>query len=260
MNSPKPGASPGLGVRLRKIRTERRMSLRELGQRAGCSASLISQVERGQSAPSAGVLYALANELQISLDYLFGVSDAEGAPAPVPTPIPEAPSISWGEYTPATQIAHSPAPASHAPVPPPPGHAAEGSLLTEAPQGAPITGPALAPAVPTILQRGSTRRTIDLASGVRWERLTPQADGRVDFLEVVYAPFGRSTESRTLIRHEGREYLLVLEGRLHADIGFETYVLEPGDSLAFDPSAPHQYRNMTDQPVRVVSVVIHRAD
>ncbi|MFE4667212.1 cupin domain-containing protein [Streptomyces sp. NPDC056734] len=109
----------------------------------------------------------------------------------------------------------------------------------------------------TIVQRHSGRRTIDLASGVRWERLTPHQDAQVDFLEVVYAPYGRSTDSRSPIRHEGREYQLVLTGTLHADIGFETYVLEAGDSLAFDAAAPHQYRNMTEEEVRVISVVVH---
>src|SRR5262249_28184429 len=37
-----------------------------------------------------------------------------------------------------------------------------------------------------IVQRAGARRTIDLASGVRWERLTPGPDERVDFLEVIY--------------------------------------------------------------------------
>ncbi|MGW4202770.1 cupin domain-containing protein, partial [Streptomyces sp. NPDC004726] len=123
--------------------------------------------------------------------------------------------------------------------------------------GAPPSGPGLAPVTDTIVQRGNLRRTIDLASGVRWERLTPQQDARVDFLEVVYAPYGRSTDTRCPIRHVGREYQLVLQGTLHADVGFETYVLEAGDSLAFDPVTPHQYRNMTGEEVRVISVVVH---
>ena len=37
-----------------------------------------------------------------------------------------------------------------------------------------------------VVQRAGRSRTIDLASGVRWERLTPGADDRVDFLEVIY--------------------------------------------------------------------------
>src|SRR5215469_3618312 len=61
----------GLGPRLRLVRESRAVSVRELARRIGCSASLISQVERGLSMPSVGVLYSLASELGCSLDYLL---------------------------------------------------------------------------------------------------------------------------------------------------------------------------------------------
>src|SRR6267142_2792418 len=47
-----------------------------LSRRVGCSASLISQIERGVSVPSVGVLYSLATELGSSLDYLLFGSGA----------------------------------------------------------------------------------------------------------------------------------------------------------------------------------------
>ena len=71
----------GLGPRLRLAREERRLSARELARRIGCSASLISQIERGVSVPSVGVLYSLATELGSSLDHLlFGRSAAACGP------------------------------------------------------------------------------------------------------------------------------------------------------------------------------------
>ena len=74
----------GLGPRLRLVREGRALSVRALARRVGCSASLISQVERGLSVPSVGILYSLASELDCSLDYvLFGVGtgvDAESPP------------------------------------------------------------------------------------------------------------------------------------------------------------------------------------
>src|SRR6202011_3751871 len=76
------GLPGGLGGRLRQVRTARGMSVRELARRAGCSASLVSQVERGVTAPSAGVLYSVANELGISLDFLFGEDDVEPGERP----------------------------------------------------------------------------------------------------------------------------------------------------------------------------------
>jgi mannose-6-phosphate isomerase-like protein (cupin superfamily) len=101
------------------------------------------------------------------------------------------------------------------------------------------------------------RRTIDLASGVRWERLTPGADDRVDFLEVIYEPSGHSTDARRPLRHDGQEYGLIISGRLQASVGFETFELGPGDSIAFDSSLPHQYWNATDADVHAIWVVVH---
>src|SRR5215831_7407338 len=72
----------GLGPRLRLARTSRQLSVRELARRVGCSASLISQIERGVSVPSVGVLYSLATELGSSLDHLLFGSDPPTARDP----------------------------------------------------------------------------------------------------------------------------------------------------------------------------------
>jgi transcriptional regulator with XRE-family HTH domain len=184
----------GFGPRLRQVREESGLSARELARRLGCSASLVSQIERGISVPSVGVLYAIGTELGCSLDYLlFGISAER--PAAFPSPV----------------------------------------------------------------QRAGCRQIIDLASGVRWERLTPGADPGADFLEVVYSPGGHSTDERRPLRHEGREYGVIISGTLTANIGFESYELSPGDSIAFDSTAPHEYLNKTDEIVRAIWVVIHAA-
>jgi quercetin dioxygenase-like cupin family protein len=166
-------------------------------------------VERGVTAPSAGVVYSLANELGISLDYLFGEHVAEPA-EPARSPTPNKP---WGRAT-----------------------------------GSDGAG---------IVQRAGDRNIIELSTGVRWERLTPVHDSRVDFIEVVYEPGGQSTENGRALRHDGREYLYVLQGELEAVIGFETLRLMQGDSLAFDPGTPHHYYNRTAGTVRMLSVVVH---
>jgi transcriptional regulator with XRE-family HTH domain len=60
-----------MGERLRSARRARGLSLRELSQRLGVSASLISQVETGRANPSVSTLYAIAAELDVSLDELL---------------------------------------------------------------------------------------------------------------------------------------------------------------------------------------------
>jgi len=208
----------GLGPRLRLAREERQMSVRELARRIGCSASLISQIERGVSVPSVGVLYSLAAELDSSLDHLlFGADQRRPAPASEP--------------------------AARETEPGPSGPAAR------------ETKPG--PSGPGIVQRADGRNIIDLASGVRWERLTPGADAMTDFLEVIYSPGGHSTDERRPLRHDGREYGLVISGRLQANVGFESYDLGPGDSIAFDSSTPHEYLNKTGEPAHAIWVVVH---
>jgi mannose-6-phosphate isomerase-like protein (cupin superfamily)/DNA-binding XRE family transcriptional regulator len=208
----------GLGPRLRLAREQRQLSVRELARRIGCSASLVSQIERGVSVPSVGVLYSLATELDTSLDHLlFG---AEPRRPLDPAPGPDAPGV----------VA--------------PGVVAPGVVAA----GIVAAG---------IVQRAVGRNIIDLASGVRWERLTPGADAMTDFLEVIYSPGGHSTDERRPLRHDGHEYGLVISGTLQANVGFESYELGPGDSIAFDSSTPHEYLNKTGEPVHAIWVVVH---
>lgn len=222
------GHRAALGRRLRQVRSARGLSVRELARRAHCSASLLSQVERGVTTPSAGVVYALANELGISLDFLFGPEEV------IETDLPQLPNRA--------------APHAHFTVV----HDTDEPAAVRAPWGR-VSGPdGLG-----IVQRAGQRSTIDLSTGVRWERLTPTHDSRVDFLDVVYEPGGQSSDSGQAVRHDGREYLRVLSGELEAVIGFDTLRLHEGDSLAFDPTTPHLYRNPTDKVVVALSVVVH---
>src|SRR5262252_6364511 len=69
-----------LGPRLRQVREQRGLSARELARRIQCSPSLLSQLERGLSAPSVGMLYALATELRTSLDCLCAAPGPGGGP------------------------------------------------------------------------------------------------------------------------------------------------------------------------------------
>jgi transcriptional regulator with XRE-family HTH domain len=72
--SPSRSGQPGysaMGDHLRAARRRRHLSLRELASRLGLSPSLISQVETGRAKPSVSTLYAIANELDVSLDELL---------------------------------------------------------------------------------------------------------------------------------------------------------------------------------------------
>jgi transcriptional regulator with XRE-family HTH domain len=70
-----PEALDGIGDRLREERVKAGLSQRELARRLGLSASLISQLESGQSRPSVGTLYSIVTELGVSLDSVIRGGD-----------------------------------------------------------------------------------------------------------------------------------------------------------------------------------------
>lgn len=219
----------GLGPRIREARAARRISVRQLARMVDCSASMISQIERGRAHPSVGTLYDISIALQISLDGLFSDSGY--------------PRAQLGQAGPESTLAAQNAPA------PAPGD----RLMAAGPRRGDVTtqpGPRTTGREnPAILRKGA-RRAIYLAHGVRWELLMPVPEHSAEFMEVYYPPGGGSVEKGHAIRHNGREYGVIIEGVLSVQLGFEQYELDPGDSMAFDSAVPHKYWNATNQPVR----------
>ncbi len=109
-----------------------------------------------------------------------------------------------------------------------------------------------------LAERPETRRVINLASGVRWERLTPHSDPEVEFLYVVYSVGSASCPEDALMTHGGKEYGYVISGTLGVRVGFEEYELGPGASIAFNSSSPHRLWAIGDKPVHAIWVVIGR--
>lgn len=198
-----------VGTRLRAERERQRISLRELARRLDVSASLISQVELGRATPSVGTLYAIVNELGISLDEVFDR-----------TPVADE---GFGGRMQTLHGVHA--------------RSFEGTQ-------------------PVV--RHDQRKAIQLDSGVRWERLTSVTEHGVDFLFVVYDVGGASCAEDSLMRHAGREYGHVIEGRLGVTVGFDTYELGPGDSISFNSTTPHRLFNAGDVPAKGIWFVVGR--
>ena len=113
-----------------------------------------------------------------------------------------------------------------------------------------------APTAP--VQPATGRKSIRLASGVVWERLTSESIPNVDFLYVTYEVGGASSPEHEFQRHGGNEWGYVLSGRLGVKIGFDDHVLEPGDAVALDSTVPHRLYNAGDEPVHAIWFVLGR--
>jgi len=108
------------------------------------------------------------------------------------------------------------------------------------------------------LVRPDQRRVLQLDSGVTWELLGDLPPHSVDFLLVTYQPGSTSSSRGGLMRHPGSEYGHLLSGSLHLTLGFEEMELHPGDSICFDSTTPHSYRNGGTEPAVGVWFVIER--
>ena len=98
------------------------------------------------------------------------------------------------------------------------------------------------PPVP-LVQRAHDRKTLQFNTGVRWERLTAESVPGIEFLFVVYEPGAESGPPQEFQRHSGREWCYITSGTLHIVVGFESYVLQPGDAITYDSGVPHRLEN-----------------
>jgi transcriptional regulator with XRE-family HTH domain len=67
-----------VGPRVRALREAMGLSLRDLAQRTGVSAPMLSQVERGETSPTLAVAAKIAMGLELTLSQLLRLDEADG--------------------------------------------------------------------------------------------------------------------------------------------------------------------------------------
>jgi transcriptional regulator with XRE-family HTH domain len=92
------------------------------------------------------------------------------------------------------------------------------------------------------LVRADQRRRLEVAEdNLVYELLTPHMHGQLGMLR---AQIGAGWDNEDApFQHPGEECVTILEGRLHVCINGMGYDLGEGDSLTYDSSLPHWYRN-----------------
>lgn len=224
MEQNNPSSSLDIGKKLRAVRRQQKLSLRELAEKAEVSASLLSQIENGKANPSVRSLYGIAEALSLPVNYFFPEDEVE---------------------QPALQIS--------------PG---EARLVQEAEPGESLNSLEVVfsggelPAGRGPVVRANMRTTIELQGNVTWSRLTAHQEEGVEFLQICYG-VGANSGTR-FSRHGGREFGLILTGELLVELGFEKYLLKPGDSIIFDSETPHRLVNAGETPVQAVWIIFKR--
>ncbi len=221
-----PQHARAIGEKLRAVRRQRKMSLRELAIKAEISASMLSQIETGKAYPSVRSIYSIAAALAVPVDYFFPVQASSEAMTS------EADSNILSDMT-ASELR---------------GAKVNGKMSGDTPGFAPR-----APS-PTPVVHAGDRPTIELKGGITWSRLTALAESGAEFLEISYA--SGATSGAHMSHHAGREFGLILAGELTVELGFESYTLQAGDSIIFDSTTPHRLTNKDTQLMRALWVVL----
>ncbi len=73
---PAPSGIESLGARIRALREGMDLSLRDLGERSGVSAPMLSQVERGETSPTLAVATRIAAGLELRLSQLLRLDES----------------------------------------------------------------------------------------------------------------------------------------------------------------------------------------
>ena len=70
--------APAVGTNLRRLRSQRGLSLEKLAVRSGVSRAMLGQIELGQSAPTINVLWKIARALDVTFAALIQTREAGG--------------------------------------------------------------------------------------------------------------------------------------------------------------------------------------
>ncbi len=90
-------------------------------------------------------------------------------------------------------------------------------------------------------------------SNVVNQLLTPTLSSAFEFFWTTVLPGEGSRE--VPYSHGGQECGIILQGVLEFHLGEETFILRAGQSIYFDPSVPHLWRNIGEDNVEAVWVV-----
>ena len=105
------------------------------------------------------------------------------------------------------------------------------------------------------VRRREAQSVISTGRGAQRRLVIRDAADNIELAENTYLPGASSAEQP--LRHLGREFGIVLSGRLQVEAGGEVYVLRRGDAILVDSSMPHRFTNIGRGVVRTLWVNVH---
>lgn len=172
--------------KLKKLREDSRLSLRDLGEKTGLSASFLSQIELGQVSPSIASLENIANALNVRITHFF---DDQAKPDSV------------------------------------------------------------------VMRRDERKRIYSQGSKAIIQPLAHKlSKKKIEPFMLTLEVGGESGEHPYSSRH-GEEFGIVLQGKARFTLEDKEYALEEGDSVYFNSTKPHKWKNMGSKEAIIILVI-----
>ena len=102
--------------------------------------------------------------------------------------------------------------------------------------------------------RGGKGLPITRRTGFTYENLAPSFKNKLAEPFWVNIPY--SDEKPVFTKHDGQEIDIVISGRLEIQIHDSTEILEPGDTIYYNSSAPHALRALDGRDCSIYAIVI----
>lgn len=100
-----------------------------------------------------------------------------------------------------------------------------------------------------VVRRNERKHLAFPGSDIHYELLTPDMRRRASLLWVEAPP---ASESGPQFSHEGEDGVVVLKGTIDVEVGGVWHHLGVGDSIYFNASIPHRWRNSSTEPAEAV--------
>jgi len=105
----------------------------------------------------------------------------------------------------------------------------------------------------SLVRKEDRRRLMVAEHNLVYELLTPHMHGQLGMIKAHIAA-GWSNQEAPFV-HDGEECITVVEGELIVCISSTVYTLTEGDSLTYDSSLPHWYRNPTTRQAALIGAM-----
>ena len=175
-----------IGKKLKALRESQKLSLRDLGDKVGLSASFLSQLELGQVSPSIASLENIASALNIHITYFFDEPEKTDS---------------------------------------------------------------------VVMRKNERRRIYSKGSKAIIQPLAHEiSKKKIEPFMLTLEVGGEGGEHPYSSRH-GEEFGIILQGRVKFTLEQNEYILEDGDSVYFNSTKPHNWKNMGKKEAIIILVI-----